>query len=83
MTWPQIVSRVNEKRSIFGSRTLKVVDDFFKQSEYKWNAKKISDYTTWAISKYGPAVWKTPAPMTTKGPRGSDDFVVCVSLHCW
>jgi len=74
---------VNEKRSLFGSKTMKVVDDFFTHPDYKGHAKKISEYAAWATRDNGPAVWGTPTPMRIKGPPGSKDFVVCLLLRCW
>jgi hypothetical protein len=75
---PQAINRVNEKRSLFGSKTMKVIDSFFSHPDYNGNTTKISEYATWAIRDNGPAVWGTPTPMNIKGPPGSKGFKVCL-----
>jgi hypothetical protein len=73
----QAINRVYEKRSLFGSKSMKVVDDFFRHQDFIGNTKKISEYAKWATRFNGPAIWKTPTPMKIVCSPKSKDYIVC------
>ena len=55
-------NRCAEKRSIFGSRAIAVVDEFFLQAPYAGYPKRIARFANWAVELHGPALWASPSP---------------------
>ncbi|KAH9161474.1 hypothetical protein EDB89DRAFT_2157637 [Lactarius sanguifluus] len=65
--------RLVEKRSDFGARALKIVEQVFRQAEYLDNAHVVSQYARWAMKGDGPALWRVPSP---QGALSTDDDYV-------
>ncbi|KAH9177894.1 hypothetical protein EDB89DRAFT_1901994 [Lactarius sanguifluus] len=65
--------RLVEKRSDFGARALKIVEQVFRQAEYLDNARAVSQYARWAMKGDGPALWRVPSP---QGALSTDDDYV-------
>ena len=60
--WIQAIDRLNDKRSCFGSRALKAVEEFFNTPDFIGKPAQIKRYAEWAIRGDGPAVYGTPTP---------------------
>ncbi|KAH9172394.1 hypothetical protein EDB89DRAFT_1906249 [Lactarius sanguifluus] len=72
---PEAYDRLVEKRSDFGARALKIVEQVFRQAEYLDNARAVSQYARWATKGDGPALWRVPSP---QGALSTDDDYVLI-----
>ncbi|KAF9528313.1 hypothetical protein CPB83DRAFT_907020 [Crepidotus variabilis] len=59
--------RLTDKRSLFGSNAIKVVDDFFKQSQFDKNPDAVKMYVAYALHAFGPAFWSVPKTRKADG----------------
>ena len=75
----QVYNRCAEKRSIFGSHVIAVVDEFFLQAPYARYPKRIAHFANWAVEPHGPALWALPSPEgLSKGDLG---YKVSLGTH--
>jgi hypothetical protein len=81
-TYLQSRDRLNEKRTFFGHKAIKLVSDFFKGETYLNKPKAIAKYAAWAVRGNGPALFGKPTPLSCTVPRGSEGYIVSL-LSFW
>ena len=76
----QVNSRLYSKRSFFGSRSIQVVENFFKGDEFINNPSRIAAYAKWAVRNNGPALWRVPTPENCRHGPDSPQYTVCLQV---
>ncbi|KIJ62153.1 hypothetical protein HYDPIDRAFT_30702 [Hydnomerulius pinastri MD-312] len=67
--------RLNEKKSFFSSEAVRVVEAFFRQSQFADNPVAIADYARYAMRDNGPVMWRVPTPKDCTGKAGEPGYV--------
>lgn len=79
LTKTQAIDRLNEMRSKFGARAIKIVDKWFETpgTPYYLKPAEISKYARWAVRQNGPAIFAFPTPEDCTVSTNHPNYVVC------
>ncbi|KAF8952392.1 hypothetical protein BDZ97DRAFT_1615957, partial [Flammula alnicola] len=68
-------SKIVESRSLFSTRAIEAIDNFFKDPEYLDKPRAIAEYANWAVRANGPGLWKTPTPLECISEEGTTGYI--------